>query len=260
MAKSIITSTQYEKEFLSVFEKLTTKYQPWEVWRDFVTASACAISNSVDWANFEEREKMYMDIANRGVDMNAISKLFAICVEAFENNREQDFLGNLYMKLNLGNHWTGQFFTPYSVCAMMSKITDVSINTDDDIISVSDCACGAGATLIAFSNEALEKYKKVGKNFQKHVLFIAQDIDFITGMMCYIQLSLLGCAGIIKIADTLRYPYTHKDFPQCWKTPVFYFNGWSPWTLKRLGQLPKEKTCYDISCLNTDSEQVAFNF
>ena len=64
-------------------------------------------------------------------------------------------------------------------------------------ISVNDPACGAGAMLIAFANVA----KKHGINYQKQVLFIAQDIDRTAAMMCYIQLSLLGCPAIVAVGD-----------------------------------------------------------
>src|SRR5699024_11833427 len=67
-----------------------------------------------------------------------------------------------------------------------------------------DPACGAGALLVAFANECLRQ--KV--NYQTSVLFVAQDIDFTVGLMCYIQLSLLGCAGYVVIGDTLVRPST----------------------------------------------------
>ena len=44
-------------------------------------------------------------------------------MEALEANPDQDFLGEMFMGLNLGNHWKGQFFTPYSICWLMSEIT-----------------------------------------------------------------------------------------------------------------------------------------
>ena len=56
--------------------------------------------------------------------------------------------------------------------------------------SVSDPACGAGALLIAFAN--LCRRKNIC--YHDKVLFVAQDIDLIAGLMCYIQLSFLGCA------------------------------------------------------------------
>lgn len=137
------------------------------------------------------------------------------------------------MELKLGNHWKGQFFTPYCVCKAMSNM--VTGDVDEQIeqrgyISVCDPACGAGATLIATVSEMkLSKY-----NFQNHVLFVGQDVDRVAGMMCYIQLSLLGCAGYICIGDTLTNPVTgHVLFPQeregqeFWYMPMFRMDVWS---------------------------------
>ena len=39
-----------------------------------------------------------------------------------DENPDQDFLGELYMNLDLGNEHAGQFFTPYNVCRMMSEM------------------------------------------------------------------------------------------------------------------------------------------
>lgn len=47
-------------------------------------------------------------------------RLNEIIVNALTSNRNQDFLGSIYMDLNLANHWKGQFFTPYSVCECMA--------------------------------------------------------------------------------------------------------------------------------------------
>jgi hypothetical protein len=152
---------------------------------------------------------------------------------ALENNPEQDFLGAMYMQLELGSHWHGQFFTPYCVCRMMSEICCESVDAkieESGYISVCDPACGAGATLIATANTM----KRCKHNFQNHVLFVGQDIDRVTGMMCYIQLSLLGCAGYVCIADTLSNPLTGPAlFPteqkeqELWYTPMFYSDVWA---------------------------------
>ena len=115
------------------------------------------------------------------------------------------------MELELGNHWKGQFFTPYCVCKMMSEITvgDVDRQIEENgYISICDPACGAGATLIA----AVNSMRNAKHNFQNHVLFVGQDIDRIVGMMCYIQLSLLGCAGYICIGNTITNPLVGHVF------------------------------------------------
>ena len=76
-------------------------------------------------------------------------------------------------------------------------------------------------TLIAFANVA----KKHGINYQKHVLFVAQDIDRTAAMMCYIQMSLLGCPAIVVIGDSLAKPFPHPD-NEVWCTLFYYLNQW----------------------------------
>ena len=97
-------------------------------------------------------------------------------------------------------------------------------------ISVSDPACGAGALLIAFANECLSQHI----NYQTTVLFVAQDIDFLAGCMCYIQLSLLGCPGYVVIDDSLVHPAViydehgliPKDSSNVWYTPMYFRDVW----------------------------------
>lgn len=196
-----------KKEFIKIFNEMCYSRSGWQVWSDLISTMACSIANAVDRSEprFSNREKEYAHCIERlgGVDKPA--KCFAIVVEALERNPEQDFLGELYMELELGNHWKGQFFTPYCVCKMMSEITvgDVDRQIEENgYISICDPACGAGATLIA----AVNSMRNAKHNFQNHVLFVGQDIDRIVGMMCYIQLSLLGCAGYICIGNTITNP------------------------------------------------------
>ena len=229
-------TSKSEKLFLDTFNSLCYSRSPWQVWTDFITATACSLANAVDTegAVHDDREKEYKKCVEKLGSVENAAKLFAYVVEAFEENPEQDFLGNLFMKLNLGNHWKGQFFTPYCVCRTMAAITinDVE-NTilDKGWASINDPACGAGATLIATANVLREH----NVDYQNHALFVAQDIDRVSGLMCYIQLSLLGCAGYIVIADTLCNPTTGKSvlFPQekdgqeFWYTPMFASDVWA---------------------------------
>lgn len=150
-----------------------------------------------------------------------------------EQNPDQDFLGSLYMMCELGNDHAGQFFTPYDVCRCMAEITfDPKLHPDmEGFISVSDPACGAGATLLAFLNVC----KRRNICYHNKVLVIAQDIDFIVGLMCYIQCSFMGCAGYVVIGDTLVNPATAYDSrgllpagPQnrIWYMPLFSTDVW----------------------------------
>ncbi len=227
---------QTQKELVKLFDRLAQRHSRWEVWADFVQMTAITLSNAVDKAHFKEREKSYLAIARKynKAELDAIAEMFAFVVMGMDENPDQDFLGNLFMSLDLGNQYKGQFFTPYSVCRMMAQIT----GTDDlkarlerqGWVSVSDCCCGAGALLVAFANECIRQ--KI--NYQTSVLFVAQDIDLTAGLMCYIQLSLLGCPGYVVIGNTLTEPSLSLDgrglIPQdkgnVWYTPFYFRDVW----------------------------------
>lgn len=194
--------------------------------------SACAISNSLDKGNREEREALYMKTISgySKQEQKLFPILLAHTVMVLEENPEQDFLGELFMSLNLGSHWKQQIFTPYSVCQLMSNITLVDIIErikSNGVFAINDSACGAGATLIAAINVARQRLEKENLNFQNHIFITAQDIDFIAAMMCYIQISLLGVAGYVKVGNTLTDPITsNDDITNYWFTPMYFSQVW----------------------------------
>ncbi len=238
MAKKYVGSAS-DRPFVKLFRDLTYRHSPWTVWSDFIVMSACAISNPCDREHREEREALYMktiDKYNRQ-ELDIFPQLLAEMVLALEENPEQDFLGTLFMELNLGNDRGGQFFTPYSVCQLMSEITVGNFEEQiekDGYITLNDCACGAGATLIAGINTIRKQLRDSGSklNFQNHLLVTGQEIDFTTALMCYLQLSLLGVAGYIKVGDTLCDPMHSGDKTDSyWFTPMYFSDVW---TMRRL--------------------------
>lgn len=147
--------------------------------------------------------------------------MLSLVVVAFEINPEQDFLGEIFGSLRLHNEWRGQFFTPYHLARLMADINTGNLVKDveeKELVSVSDCCCGAGCLLIVFANSA----KRAGVNYQTNILFVAQDVDLIAGLMCYIQLSILGCKAYIKIGNSLTEPITTNSAidETFWFTPI----------------------------------------
>ncbi len=143
-------------------------------------------------------------------EVDLILKMFVQIVLALESNPEQDFLGEIFSALSLHNEWKGQFFTPYNVAELMSRtVTDKlpELIKTKETIGVLDPCCGAGCLLIACANEG----NKMGPEYQRKLLFYAQDIDRIAALMCYIQLSLLGCRAIVKIGDSFSDPFTENE-------------------------------------------------
>ena len=160
-------------------------------------------------------------------ELNDFAGLLTRTVMALGEKPEQDFLGGLYMEHRLGNAKLGQDFTPYDASHIMTTIAFSGKEIEQKgWISVSDFTCGSGVTLIA----AASTLKAQGINYHDRVLFIGQDFDSCVAMMCYIQISLLGCAGYVTVGDSLAEPQTGNALfaPQgnTWITPMYFKNTW----------------------------------
>ena len=225
----------HQIEFVKIFRSLCGRHGRWEIWQDFITLAAIEISNAVDRSHAAERGKTYKMIAEKYKpdELHRFALMLQEVIAGMEQNPDQDFFGELYMALELGNKRIGQCFTPYNVCRLMAKLTTLDIRTriaQDGWVSVNDSACGSGAMLAAFANACLRQ----DVNYQASVFFVAQDVSYIAGLMCYLQLSLLGCAGYVVIDDTLLHPVTALDrrglIPQpdmdIWYTPFYFRDIW----------------------------------
>lgn len=225
-----------QKRIVKLLDAMSGKYSTWELWQDFILMAAVSIANTVGGEFAKQREDMYLELARKydQREMECFAQILAEVVSAMDSSPDQDFLGELFMALGLGNEWKGQFFTPYDVCRSMAAMTygdDLKDRINrEGWISVNDPACGAGALLLAFANECWRN----DLNYQTSVLFVAQDIDFLAGCMCYIQLSLMGCAGYVVIDDSIVRPSTSYDKkgllpkpgPQVWYTPGYCRDVW----------------------------------
>lgn len=226
------------KAYKAEFDKLVTSRARWECWRDMVHIFALAISNAVDERFKEKREEEYHRILDGYTidQLTTFCNLFSMLIDMMDENVKrgsfEDVLGQMYMEMELGNDRNGQFFTPYNLTMMMSEmqINDAvdAINAHG-FITANDPACGAGATLIALA-DALHR---VGINYQQKAFFVGCELDYTTALMCYIQLSLFGCAGYVRVGDSLRDPLAPKDVmfgemesENCWYTPMWFEEGW----------------------------------
>ena len=235
MAKAVRCLKPSQSEFQKLFSTLCRSRSDWQVWSDFITMSATAISNTFDREGHihDDREKQYMELARAYTrdEVDILARLLSTVVMALEDDPRQDFLGEVFQGLGLNSHWKGQFFTPYHVCEFMAEITLGNAETEikkRGWIGINDPACGAGALLIAARN-AMVKRGLPGSG----ALFAAQDIDRTAALMCYIQLALLGCAGYVIVGDSLLHPPTgHPLRPDpapeldVWYLPMFYEQTW----------------------------------
>ena len=161
-----------KKYFIETFNKLVSeRNRPWDIWKDFVLMTACAFSNAVDKTHYDEREDRYLKaIAKYRKEEQALfPELLAEMTVALEKNPDQDFLGEVYMRMRLGSDELKQIFTPYNVCHFMALATMGNVAEQVEksgFITVHDDCCGGGATLIAAANVARNDLEKAGLNFQ----------------------------------------------------------------------------------------------
>lgn len=215
----------YIKEFTNIFDSFSCKYPKWKVWNDFLFLVAVSMANLFPSKEKREREERYQAIRNQysSKEQELFAKLLGLIMIALDDNPEQDFLGELYHRFELHQQQKGQFFTPYCISHLLATLQFTGEDNckleDKGYITVMDPACGAGAMLIAFANVA----KSHGINYQREILFVAQDIDQTAALMCYVQLSILGCPAIIIVGDSLAKPGFHTD-NSVWYTPFYYCN------------------------------------
>ena len=237
--KHDLTADSAQKELVKLIQSFSHGHHLHTVFSDFVELSALAISNSVDRAQFEKREKRYLDIIGKykREEVERFPHLLGLLVASFEQRLAvvgketsdglpvsgglTDVLGETYMMLGLGNDRAGQFFTPYSVSQLMSMMVMGNLGAEVErrgFIRVSESACGAGGMVIAAADSLLS----AGHNYQKTMHATCIDIDPCCVHMCYVQLSLLHIPATVVHGNALS-----MEVWGTWYTPAHVLGGWT---------------------------------
>jgi len=211
------------KACADLMRQVSYRHRIHQVFADFCEMSAISISNAVDIGRREAREARYLQIASRyeRSELEQFPRMLAHLVEGLEAG-PCDFLGELFMGLELGNHWVGQFFTPYPVASMMARmnashLTPEAVHELGGFVTVNEPACGAGGMVIAFA-EALQSQ---GVNYQRCMHATLQDLDVTAVHMAYLQASLMYVPAIVIQGNTLA--LEERDH---WVTPAHVLGGW----------------------------------
>lgn len=208
----------YEQEFIKLLHSIDYSKRDSDVFRDFLEASTYALS-----LPFLPEAKQKFSNAFNGYNPDQKTKLdqlFQIVVEALESEH-QDFIGNIFMQLEMGNDYKGQFFTPYHICKLIAKMqicTDPEQIKRQKFITVSEPAAGAGAMVIALAEEFLQNNLNPATDMYVETI----DIDRLAFYMCFIQLSLYGVPAKVICGNTITMEIYETLF-----TPVYYLNNWS---------------------------------
>ena len=220
----------HQKELLKLFGSLAYRHSAWQVFVDFAEAAAISLSNAVDRPQRDSREERYMAIVKRykPEELAVFPKMLGEVVLALEEE-PADVLGETFHDLELHNKWSGQFFSPYSLCRMMAKMT---LGDEQDVrariaargfVTAQEPCCGSGAMVIALAHEM----KDLGINYQQHLHVTAVDVDPKCVHMAYVQFALLHIPAVIIHGNTLSL----EEFGR-WYTPAHIMDGWT-WKLRR---------------------------
>lgn len=204
------------KDIIKKIDSMSGSKSPYNVFTDWIKCTALAIMQSV-WFS-EDREQIYLDIIKdyNGRDFSDMCAWLSETIEC----KMTDVLGNLFMQSGWGNKNTGQFFTPYTLSLATADLVMTDL-PDNEYITLNEPSAGAGGMVIA----AAEVVKNSGRNYQKCLRVVAQDLDWNAFYMCYIQLSLYRIAAKVVQGDTLLdKPFKNFD-SNVFLIPMFMLNG-----------------------------------
>lgn len=212
-------NSQHHNDFEKTMRSLSQRNQIWRVFADFCEMAAISLCNAIE--HRQDREERYLEIVRSytPAEIQEIPKLLAITVMAL-TDLECDFLGEMFMRLDLKSHWHGQFFTPMPICRAMAEMSihdmDKTIERQG-FITVSEPAAGAGAMILALA--AAMRAKKFNPQTQMHVTAI--DVDATAAHMCYIQLALCGIPAAVYVGNTIS-----MEMRDCFLTPAHHMGLW----------------------------------
>lgn len=214
----MMTTDEARRQFISVFRDTARNLRRWEVFSDFITLAA----GELDMARIRTPENIERsrDICAKysGSDISNLHTLFCLMVCALEA-KFHDFLGAIFMELELGDDRNGQYFTPYHVQSLMAKLLMPDVEQTirrEGFVTVSDPASGAAGMIVAYA----ENLMAAGYNPSEHMFGSCIDIDPIAADMAFIQLSLLGIPAEVVTGNTLTMQLNRVRY-----TPVYYINN-----------------------------------
>ncbi len=209
------------EEIIKDFQNAATAYSAGKIFEDTIACGAIAVSNAVDFTKYDEREERYKQIMSgyRAEEQRKLPELFAkvfalLSSVVYDDGAFNDYLGEIFMRLNIANDKVGQVFTPFHIAELMARVTvgENAKTVQNEILSICDPCCGSGVMSLA----ALETLQNRGVNYARNVFIECSDIDIRCVYMAYLQLSLAGVPAIIKHQNTLT-----NEIWDVWKTPAF---------------------------------------
>ena len=147
---------------------------------------------------FEENEKAYLREVGRLRCPEESTRDIAIalaCATLEISNKGVDFLGPLFMEI-AGSPELGQFFTPWDVTRLMSKLVARDWKKalgDKPYLTVHEPACGVGGMALGMAMDI----RDAGLDVARQIHFVLVDIDINCVRAAYIQSCLAGMSASV---------------------------------------------------------------
>lgn len=217
-ARQRLTIDEARRQFIRVFKDTARNLRRWDVFRDFIALAA----SELDLARIRTPEniKHSREICEKysDSDIRNLHELFCLMVCALEA-KFHDFLGAIFMELELGDDRNGQYFTPYHLQSLMAEMVLPDVEQTirrEGFVTISDPASGSAGMIIAYAENLLESGYNPSEQMYAHCV----DIDPIAADMSFIQLSLLGIPAQVVTGNSLTLECRRARF-----TPVYYINN-----------------------------------
>lgn len=213
-------------EILKMVNQGLHKVNAHEFLSDIFECGAIAVSNQFDKVRAAKREERYLQVIKKydPAMQKLITEIFAkiyILLSQQITVGFNDYLGDLYMKSETSNKYTGQFFTPYCVSKLCAEtaINGKLVNDyieQDKVFTLNEPACGAGGMVLAATDVLYNKYHF---NYSRNLFVECSDLDARCVYMSYLQLGLAGVPAVIYRRNTL----TMETYDR-WETPAYILN------------------------------------
>jgi len=138
----MMTIGDARRQFVSVFMDTARNLRRWVVFSDFITLAA----SELDMARIRTPENIdrSREICAKysASDISNLHTLFCLMVCALEA-KFHDFLGAIFMELELGDDRNGQYFTPYQVQSLLARLLMPDVDETirrEGFVTVSDPA------------------------------------------------------------------------------------------------------------------------
>lgn len=213
----------YAREFKRIIEEFRYNRGIREIFIDWLEIAACAVHQEPYHLGLIPRDEAFDAVETQY--MSAIQKYEREELESFAKllgltklalwEAKNDFLGQLYMELEISQNRSGEFFTPFPLSLMTAKMMlgDIGQQIEEKgFVTVAKPACGGGGMLIA----AAQVIEAAGYQPGKVMFFDATDISKPCCDMAYIQTSILELSGIVRHGNTLSQEMWNQRFtPIC---------------------------------------------